>query len=59
MLTPEESKKITDAFNLLERHGIFCSVPGWFDLSDAEDAVAFANNPEDFYNRRNPDYSRG
>lgn len=58
MLTPKESKQIADAFDLLESYGIFCVVPGWYDLSDSEDAVEFANDPDSYYERRNPDFNR-
>jgi len=55
----DKAKKITEAFNLLESNGIYMSVPGWFELSDAEDAVEFVSDNFTFYERRNPDFSRG
>lgn len=59
MLTPQEAKKISAAFALLESHGIHMCVPGWFDLSDGDDAVEFVKDPDSFYEKRNIDYSRG
>lgn len=41
--------KVAAAFKLLQKYGIHCCVPGWYDISTAEEAVQFADNPEAFY----------
>lgn len=56
MLTPQEVKKLSAAFDLLESHGIHMVVPGWFDLSDADELIEYINDPIRFNEVRNPDF---
>lgn len=53
-----ERSKIIHAFELLNSYGIFMSVPGWFELSDGDEAVEFIEDMDGFYEARNPDHNR-
>jgi hypothetical protein len=52
MIQKKTEQKIKDAYKLLTKYGIFCIVPGWYDLDTAEDAVLFAKDRDRFYEIR-------
>ena len=46
-MTRREEAEIVNAFNLLQGHGIYFSVPGWLDILTADQAVEHIKSHEE------------
>jgi len=52
MIRMSTKVKVAAAYNLLKKYNIYCYVLGCHDISSAEQAVKFADNPDKFYKDR-------
>ena len=52
MIDKATKKKVAAAFNLLRQYDIHCYVVGCFDIHNADEAVAFADDKEEFYSKK-------
>ena len=55
MIDKQTEKKVGNAFLLLKKYGIYCFVPGCFDITSAEHAALFAKDKAAFYRIVDPD----